>query len=130
MCVECWIIFLHAELIPFSCLVTLGCGGVSSENGSYFEVADASSGQCNARICKTNDNICQVSMLNFCHIEGHFLKYHFLESPNMSKHFQNLKSTSGSAHSLLSLNVRKILIWLTYFTHCFGLIGISHYKTH
>ena len=44
-------------------LVTLGCGSVTSENNSYFEVSDPPSGQCNTKICKANDNVCQVMFM-------------------------------------------------------------------
>ena len=45
----------------FFAIVTLGCGSSSAENNSYFEVSDPSSGQCKAQICKSDDNVCQVS---------------------------------------------------------------------
>ena len=39
----------------------MGCGSTSSENCTYFEVTGASNGPCTSKICKVNDNICQVS---------------------------------------------------------------------
>ena len=47
------------ELFYFT--VTVGCGGSSSENCTYFEVTGANNGPCVAQICKANSNICQVS---------------------------------------------------------------------
>ena len=41
-----------------------GCGSVSSENCTYFEVNGANSGDCNARICKCSSDICQVYTAN------------------------------------------------------------------
>ncbi len=38
------------EFYKFS--VTLGCGGSSSENCTYFEVTGANDGACSAEICK------------------------------------------------------------------------------
>ena len=40
-------------------LVTVGCGGTSGENCTYFENTNAQSGDCVATICKQN-NVCQV----------------------------------------------------------------------
>ena len=47
------------ELFYFT--VTVGCGGSSSENCTYFEVTGATNGPCVASICKADSNICQVS---------------------------------------------------------------------
>ena len=49
-----------------TCLVsvTLGCGGVSRENCTYFDSPAAfGGGQCAATICKINDGICSVTFL-------------------------------------------------------------------
>ena len=41
--------------------VTFGCGGTSSENCTYFESSGTpSAGECRAKVCPCNDNICQV----------------------------------------------------------------------
>ena len=42
--------------------VTIGCGGSTSENCTYFEYAGSNSGACNARICKVNSGICQIRL--------------------------------------------------------------------
>ena len=56
----------HLFLILFILLVTLGCGSVSSENCSYFELNPVvqSSGPCAAQICKQN-GVCQVIEILF-----------------------------------------------------------------
>ena len=46
------------EFYKFS--VTLGCGGSSSENCTYFEVTGANDGACSAQICKISSDVCQV----------------------------------------------------------------------
>ena len=43
-------------------LVAIGCGGQSSENQTYFEVSNAGSGECTARIC-SQPNVCQVNYI-------------------------------------------------------------------
>ena len=46
---------------PF--LVTLGCGSRTTENCTYFESATSpSTGACRAKICKADDNICQIRL--------------------------------------------------------------------
>ena len=41
--------------------VTLGCGGNSNQNCTYFESSGtASAGACVAKICPCNSNVCQV----------------------------------------------------------------------
>jgi hypothetical protein len=41
--------------------VTLGCGGTSSQNCTYFESSGTvGAGQCAATICKCSSDICQV----------------------------------------------------------------------
>ena len=42
------------------CAFTLTCGSKTSENTSYFEVSDASDGDCIARVCKVSERVCQV----------------------------------------------------------------------
>ena len=42
--------------------VTIGCGGSSSENCTYFEYSGSNSGPCNARICKLSNAICQIRL--------------------------------------------------------------------
>jgi len=43
------------------CIFTLGCGGQSSENSTYFEnPAGVGAGQCTATICKVNSDICKL----------------------------------------------------------------------
>merc|ERR1712141_484280 len=44
------------------CVFTVGCGGSSSENCTYFEVTGANNGPCVASICKADSNICQVRL--------------------------------------------------------------------
>merc|ERR1711963_288678 len=44
------------------CVFSAGCGSVSSENCTYFEVNGANSGDCNARICKCSSDICQMRL--------------------------------------------------------------------
>ena len=46
-------------MTPQFYVVTLGCGGTSSENCTYFEVSDPPAGACRSTFCKT-DNVCQV----------------------------------------------------------------------
>ncbi len=42
------------------CTFTIGCGGTSSENCTYFQSGGSEIGQCCATICPCGDNICQV----------------------------------------------------------------------
>lgn len=45
------------------CTFTLGCGGSSSENCTYFDSATTvATGSCKAKICPCNDNICQMRL--------------------------------------------------------------------
>ena len=49
--------------INLSFLVTLTCGGTSSENCTYFDSATSQgTGACKAEICKLNSNICQIRL--------------------------------------------------------------------
>ena len=42
-------------------LVTIGCGGISGQNCTYFNSEDIQDGQsCSARICLSTENICQL----------------------------------------------------------------------
>lgn len=42
-------------------IVTLGCGGSSSENSTYFDApAGVGAGHCAATICKVNSDVCKV----------------------------------------------------------------------
>ena len=45
-----------------SLTVTLGCGETSVENNTYFEVTSPTAGQCSAKICPCNENICQIRL--------------------------------------------------------------------
>ena len=47
-------------------LVAVGCGGLSSENLTYFEVSSADDGPCVAKICKVTNDICQVYFWDQC----------------------------------------------------------------
>ena len=40
--------------------VSVNCGGMSSENCTYFDSDTTMAGGCQATICPCNDNICQV----------------------------------------------------------------------
>ena len=42
--------------------VTLGCGGTSSENCTYFQSGGQEVGQCRLKICPCSDNICQLRL--------------------------------------------------------------------
>merc|ERR1719225_2608150 len=44
------------------CTFTLGCGGSTSENCTYFEYSGSNSGACNARVCKLSSAICQIRL--------------------------------------------------------------------
>ena len=51
----------HNNILSF--LVTLTCGGTSSENCTYFDSATSQgTGACKAEICKLNSNICQIRL--------------------------------------------------------------------
>ena len=43
-------------------LVTLSCGGISSENCTYFQSSGQEVGQCRIKICPCSDNICQLRL--------------------------------------------------------------------
>ena len=43
-------------------LVTIGCGGSTSENCTYFEYSGSNTGPCNARVCKLSSAICQIRL--------------------------------------------------------------------
>jgi len=45
------------------CTFTIGCGGTSSENCTYFEVSSlTTTGACGGRICKLSDDVCQIRL--------------------------------------------------------------------
>jgi len=44
------------------CTFTIGCGGSTSENCTYFEYSGSNTGPCNARICKLSSAICQIRL--------------------------------------------------------------------
>jgi len=45
------------------CTFTIGCGGTSSENCTYFEVSSlTTTGPCKGRICKLSSDICQIRL--------------------------------------------------------------------
>lgn len=45
------------------CIFSLGCGGSSSENCTYFESNSVGTGDCKAKICKCSSDICQVKLI-------------------------------------------------------------------
>jgi len=47
--------------------VSIGCGGKSSQNCTYFQVTAASAGTCGATICKCSGDICQVKFWLNCY---------------------------------------------------------------
>jgi len=45
------------------CIFSIGCGGSSSQNCTYFESSGTpSAGQCSAEVCQCNNNICQMRL--------------------------------------------------------------------
>jgi len=45
------------------CTFTIGCGGSSSENCTYFEVSSlTTTGACSGKICKLSSDICQIRL--------------------------------------------------------------------
>lgn len=44
------------------CTFTLGCGGTSSQNCTYFQSGGQEVGQCRLKICPCGDNICQLRL--------------------------------------------------------------------
>ena len=51
------------SILQSSLLVTLTCGGMSSENCTYFQSsATVAAGQCRVRICPCDSNICQLRL--------------------------------------------------------------------
>jgi len=44
------------------CTFTIGCGGSTSENCTYFEYSGSNTGACNARVCKLSSAICQIRL--------------------------------------------------------------------
>ncbi len=42
--------------------VTIGCGGTSSQNCTYFDSNNVMSGACTATICPCGNNICQIRL--------------------------------------------------------------------
>ena len=48
--------------LEFDISVTIGCGGSTSENCTYFEYSGSNSGPCNARVCKISSSICQIRL--------------------------------------------------------------------
>jgi len=51
-----------AEGYGVCCVFTEGCGDVVAENGTYFESSGTPTGQCNLKVCKCDDNICQLRL--------------------------------------------------------------------
>merc|ERR1712203_431959 len=51
-----------AEGYGVCCTFSIGCGGSSSENCTYVEISSPSAGMCNAQICPTTINICQIRL--------------------------------------------------------------------
>jgi len=51
-----------AEGYGVCCVFTLGCNEKAAENCTYFESNGVSTGACNAQICRTNANICQIRL--------------------------------------------------------------------
>lgn len=51
-----------AEGYGVCCIFSIGCGGQSAENTTYFEVTAARAGRCNARICRSGANVCQIRL--------------------------------------------------------------------
>merc|ERR1739848_397638 len=51
-----------AEGYGVCCTFSIGCGGSSSENCTYVEISSPSAGMCNAQICPTTTNICQIRL--------------------------------------------------------------------
>ena len=82
-CIQ-WVICTHFHFFPFReecsskggvnigscasgfgvcCTFTLGCGDTSSENCTHFKSATTvTTGSCRAKICKLNDDICQIRL--------------------------------------------------------------------
>ena len=65
------------NILPGSCLhflfsVNERCGGTTAENVTYFASSGNEAGTCNLKVCKCQDNICQVSivMLNTMILES------------------------------------------------------------
>ncbi len=50
--------------------VTLSCGGMSSENCTYFNSVNVMAGGCQATICPCNDNICQVEKVQHVKLQN------------------------------------------------------------
>ena len=48
--------------LKFDISVTIGCGGSTSENCTYFEYSGTNTGPCNARVCKLSSAICQIRL--------------------------------------------------------------------
>merc|ERR1711910_243648 len=51
-----------AEGYGVCCTFSIGCGGSSSENCTYVEISSPSAGMCNAQLCPTTTNICQIRL--------------------------------------------------------------------
>ncbi|XP_059097431.1 uncharacterized protein LOC131891786 [Tigriopus californicus] len=51
-----------AQSYGVCCTFSVGCGGTSNENCTYFESSGISSGACRVKICRCNDNICQLRL--------------------------------------------------------------------
>ena len=69
------LIKLSTYIEYLSISVTIGCGGSSSENCTYFEVSAAPTGPCNGQVCKSNSNICQVSYKYLYTLIKNVMKY-------------------------------------------------------
>ena len=58
-----YVIFYVKNTDPKSNIsVTIGCGGSTSENCTYFEYSGSNTGACNARVCKLSSAICQIRL--------------------------------------------------------------------
>lgn len=40
----------------------MNCGGSKAENLTYFESSSGMTGACNAKICKTSNDVCQLRL--------------------------------------------------------------------
>lgn len=51
-----------AEGYGVCCTFSVGCGGTSAENCTYFEIKSPKAGPCSAKVCPCNQNICQLRL--------------------------------------------------------------------
>lgn len=51
-----------AEGYGVCCIFNIGCGGSKAENITYFSSSGKPTGMCNAKVCKCQDNICQLRL--------------------------------------------------------------------